>query len=519
MIKKTLLIALSVLFFLPVVANAYSPSSGDLIKMQSNPGVYFIGKDLSRHLFSNAVTFWTWYTGTWAEQGVKVVNQDEFVDIPIGNNVTARPGAKYIKFDNSDIEYRVDQDNKICPLSVNVSDEDVVIIQSAFESNYTVDASCDKAQSKIDLPAISIINYIGITNNIQVTNNIIVTSTPNIINNIIVTTTPNTNVNSCYSDTWVCGDWGSCQSNGSQSRTCYKSQDCPSVDTPSPSVSQACNFNAPICTSWTYSDWSSCSLDGKQTRTVTQAYPSNCSTGNPILEQSCVSPITISFETDKNLVRLNDRVTLTWSVSGARSCFAEGQADWNGTKETSGTYSYTIDVPVYRTTLKLSCQNNTTTTSKSINVVFSYDGSYSGAVYHSQIINGVSMELTNSESSGRPVVIYADPNIEPDKLVFSGISMRGLFSEGVDSTGLSFALKNTDGGSYITPFQKCEQSSCNLVFDNLNLEVSAGQAYRVRVYVHYQGVTPAFDAVVGVGDIKPINPRLMPSNRDAIIKY
>ncbi len=47
------------------------------------------------------------------------------------------------------------------------------------------------------------------------------------------------------------------------------------------------------CTSFTYSDWSSC-VSGIQTRTILTSSPENCSGGNPILNQSCVSEANLS---------------------------------------------------------------------------------------------------------------------------------------------------------------------------------------------------------------------------------
>lgn len=44
----------------------------------------------------------------------------------------------------------------------------------------------------------------------------------------------------CLADQWQCGDWGSCSATGSQTRTCTKLFDCPTVDTPSPPNSQTC---------------------------------------------------------------------------------------------------------------------------------------------------------------------------------------------------------------------------------------------------------------------------------------
>jgi len=50
---------------------------------------------------------------------------------------------------------------------------------------------------------------------------------------------------SCQADTWLCDDWGSCSASGSQTRSCSKTFECPSVVTPSPSTSQTCTPPTP----------------------------------------------------------------------------------------------------------------------------------------------------------------------------------------------------------------------------------------------------------------------------------
>jgi len=43
----------------------------------------------------------------------------------------------------------------------------------------------------------------------------------------------------------------------------------------------------PTCSSWTYSDWGTCQSNSTQTRTVSTSLPSGCTGGSPILSQSC----------------------------------------------------------------------------------------------------------------------------------------------------------------------------------------------------------------------------------------
>ena len=53
----------------------------------------------------------------------------------------------------------------------------------------------------------------------------------------------------CTVDTWTCSEWSTCSSNSTQTRTCVITNDCPGVDTPSPSTTQSCIYNGPTITS------------------------------------------------------------------------------------------------------------------------------------------------------------------------------------------------------------------------------------------------------------------------------
>lgn len=45
---------------------------------------------------------------------------------------------------------------------------------------------------------------------------------------------------SCTEDTWTCGEWGECSSEGKQTRTCTITFDCSNLDTPQPAREQTC---------------------------------------------------------------------------------------------------------------------------------------------------------------------------------------------------------------------------------------------------------------------------------------
>jgi len=110
----------------------------------------------------------------------------------------------------------------------------------------------------------------------------------NTATNTVVNTTP-----SCSQDTWSCTNWSSCSPAGQQTRTCSKTVDCATADTPQPATTQACT-PTPTCGSdtWVCSDWGTCSSTGRQERTCRMT--ANCATAttpSPITEQACTPNI------------------------------------------------------------------------------------------------------------------------------------------------------------------------------------------------------------------------------------
>ena len=87
--------------------------------------------------------------------------------------------------------------------------------------------------------------------------------------------------------TYTYSGWGTCQANGTQSRT-YTAT--PEGCTGTPVTSQTCT---PPCTGFTYSDWGTCQANGTQTRTVISTTPAVCTGGTtPVTSQTCTPPPT-----------------------------------------------------------------------------------------------------------------------------------------------------------------------------------------------------------------------------------
>lgn len=67
---------------------------GTLIKIASNSAVYYLGNDGKRYVFPHEKVFRTWY-GSFPK--ITVLSLDEIAAIPLGGNVTYRPGVRMIK--------------------------------------------------------------------------------------------------------------------------------------------------------------------------------------------------------------------------------------------------------------------------------------------------------------------------------------------------------------------------------------------------------------------------------------
>lgn len=164
----TIVWSLGLAAVVPLATATYSPSAGDLVKTANDSAVYYIDSEGERHLFSNAVTYWTWYSGTWADQDIMTISQEDFDALEVADNVVARAGVSLVKFENSPKTYAVLPGGVLA----HVTDEDaaialfgsdwlskVILIQNAFETNYS--KTGDDLTSDSNLPDGSLIKYEG----------------------------------------------------------------------------------------------------------------------------------------------------------------------------------------------------------------------------------------------------------------------------------------------------------------------------------------------------------------------
>ena len=167
-VAATLVSTLGLAAVVSPASAAYSAKEGDKIKVAGNPAVYYVDASSKKHLFANEATFWTWYTGTWATQGVMTITQSEFDAISSSNNVIARAGS-LVKFDNSPKVYVAGPNGTLWNITEDAAKSwygndyaaKVKTIQVAFEANYT--KSSDTLTSTSKVPNGSLVKYQGST--------------------------------------------------------------------------------------------------------------------------------------------------------------------------------------------------------------------------------------------------------------------------------------------------------------------------------------------------------------------
>ncbi len=79
------------------------PDDGKL-STQEDTAVYYVGSDGKRHAFPNEKVYYTWYANF---DSVKVITALKLASIPLGANVTYKPGEKMVKFTTDNKVYAV----------------------------------------------------------------------------------------------------------------------------------------------------------------------------------------------------------------------------------------------------------------------------------------------------------------------------------------------------------------------------------------------------------------------------
>jgi len=113
--RKPLSFVVSLIFFVLTATPTFAaPAPGTRIKLGcpakadvNDPckAVYFYGSDGKRHAFPNEHVYFSWYADF---AGVQTVSSSFLAAIPLGSNVTYRPGIKMVKFTTLPKTYAVD---------------------------------------------------------------------------------------------------------------------------------------------------------------------------------------------------------------------------------------------------------------------------------------------------------------------------------------------------------------------------------------------------------------------------
>lgn len=126
--------------------------SGSLIKSASLSAVYYCGADGKRHAFPNDRIYFTWYKDF---KSVKTISDAELAAVPLGKNVTYRPGLKMVKIESIPHVYAIERGGVLrwikspeiaasiygSQWSKNVDD-----ISDAFFTNYTMGSEITSAR-------------------------------------------------------------------------------------------------------------------------------------------------------------------------------------------------------------------------------------------------------------------------------------------------------------------------------------------------------------------------------------
>ena len=210
----------------------------------------------------------------------------------------------------------------------------------------------------------------------------------------------------CTEDTWDCSDWSVCSINGSQTRTCRMTYDCPDARTATPIQSQSCT---PRCTedTWDCGNWSDCSEAGEQTRSCRLS--NDCQyvdSTSPEQSQRC-TPVVVSRYPDLTVSSVSyDPSSLT--VGNSVTFYATINNSGDGNAVVSTAYLY-LDgrVTGSLSTSALTSGESVSLTWRSIWSATIGDHTYQVCADSANVLNETNE--SNNCYSGRLIVVEATP--------------------------------------------------------------------------------------------------------------
>jgi hypothetical protein len=96
-------------------------------KTFDDANVYYYGKDLKRHLIPSEKIYYTWFNDF---NGIKEISSKLMSSLPLGKNVTVKPGCKIITFNTTNKKYLISPKNILRPIKQE-------LLKKEFKKNWT----------------------------------------------------------------------------------------------------------------------------------------------------------------------------------------------------------------------------------------------------------------------------------------------------------------------------------------------------------------------------------------------
>lgn len=103
-----------IVFILVTLSFLFSPQSsfatGELVRGESFDSVYYLAANNRRYVFPTEGVYRSWYNDF---SNIRIINDQELYAMPLGGNVTYRPGYKMIKLTTDPKVYAVDRSGRL----------------------------------------------------------------------------------------------------------------------------------------------------------------------------------------------------------------------------------------------------------------------------------------------------------------------------------------------------------------------------------------------------------------------
>jgi hypothetical protein len=156
-----------------LTASAVVMQPGTLIKA-SLPTVYYLGADNKRYVFPNQDTYKTWYADF---SGVQTITDAELASLPLGGNVTFRPGVQMIKITTDPKTYAVAKGGVLRWIKTEAAaqalygsnwNKNVKDVADSFFTNYTIGADINSSADFMPATEMSNSGSINVDKNLAV---------------------------------------------------------------------------------------------------------------------------------------------------------------------------------------------------------------------------------------------------------------------------------------------------------------------------------------------------------------